>query len=93
MLNYTPKMVTTMTTKQSVNTKPLWKAKDVADHLGVQVSTIYQWSREGYLPCILLGVGKKKSVRFNQADVEDWVVERSKSGRTSWVPEPEKMYE
>jgi len=76
-----------------VNTKPLWKAKDVADHLGVQVSTVYQWSREGYIPHINLGLGRKKSVRFNPDEIETWVLESSQKGRKNWVPKKESMYE
>jgi len=61
--------------------------------LNVKVSTVYQWARESYLPSVSLGLGKKKVVRFNKDAVEAWVLERSQQGRTTWVPEKEKLYE
>ena len=89
-----PKSSTTLTTRsKSISIDKLLKPKQVADLLKVTTSTIYQWSREGYLPCINLGVGKKKAVRFHQDEIEIWVLESSKKGRTNWVPEKAKDYE
>lgn len=48
----------------------LWGPKDVADYLGVPVSTIYQWRTRGYGPP---GRRVGKYVRYRPEDVETWV--------------------
>ena len=88
-----PKSTTTLTTGSRPISIKLLKPEEIADLLNVKVSTVYQWARESYLPSVSLGLGKKKVVRFNRDDVETWVLERSKSRRTSWIPEKEKLYE
>jgi len=51
--------------------------QEIADILGVQPSTIYQWTHQGYIPHVKLG----KFVRFKAKDVEKWVERKEESGR------------
>jgi predicted DNA-binding transcriptional regulator AlpA len=53
-----------------VKTEPLWTAGDVADFLGVPVSTLYRWRyrRTGPRAC---RVGRY--LRYRSADVLAWV--------------------
>nr|MBN2278290.1 helix-turn-helix domain-containing protein [candidate division Zixibacteria bacterium] len=50
---------------------------EIADVLGVQPSTIYQWTHQGYIPYIKIG----KFIRFKSTDIEKWVEKKSKGGR------------
>jgi len=50
--------------------------QQTADVLGVQKSTIYQWTHQGYIPHVKLG----KLVRFREKKVMEWVEKRSCSG-------------
>jgi len=57
--------------------------QEIAEVLGVQPSTIYQWTHQGYIPHVKLG----KFIRFRVKDVEKWVEKKAKSGR-----ETKKIY-
>lgn len=47
--------------------------------LGIQPSTIYKWTHEGFIPHVKLG----RLVRFNEATVMKWVERRSEAGRAT----------
>jgi len=65
----------------------LLKVPDVAGMLSVQPSTVYQWVRMGYLPCIHLGTGKTKPcVRFDEQEILEWLNARRTEGRTTRLP-------
>jgi len=51
--------------------------QEIAEVLGVQPSTIYQWTHQGYIPHVKLG----KFVRFKEKDVEGWLKKKSSNGR------------
>lgn len=51
--------------------------QEIADILGVQPSTIYQWTHQGYIPHVKIG----KFIRFRLADVSKWLDAKSISGR------------
>jgi len=53
--------------------------QEIAEVLGVQPSTIYQWTHQGYIPHIKLG----KFVRFKAKDVERWVEGKANNGRVT----------
>jgi len=55
----------------------LLNAQEIADHLGVQKSTVYQWTHQGYIPYVKIG----KLVRFKTEDVEKWIKKKSSGGR------------
>jgi len=48
-----------------------------AELLGVEKSTIYQWTHQGFIPHVKLG----KLVRFREADVMKWLDGKSEAGR------------
>lgn len=47
-------------------------AKDIADHYGVHIQTVYAWAKRG---CPVRQVGGV--MRFNVLDVDQWVQEQS----------------
>lgn len=49
---------------------PLLSIEDLADYLGVPVSTIYDWRVDGKGPC---GVKVGRHVKFIQRDVVAWI--------------------
>ena len=55
----------------------LLTAPEIAEHLGVRTSTIYQWTHQEFIPHIKLG----KLVRFRECDVVRWLEERTSAGR------------
>jgi prophage regulatory protein len=56
--------------------------QQIADVLGVQKSTIYQWTHQGFIPHVKIG----RLVRFRSASVEQWVEKRSSHGRAGRAP-------
>ena len=65
----------------------LLKAEEVAELLNVQPSTVYEWTRTGYIPHLRLGIGKKRPcVRFKQSAIASWLQERECPGRRRRVP-------
>jgi len=49
----------------------------MADHLQVKPSTIYQWTHQGFIPHVKLG----NRIRFKISQVEKWLEEKSIAGR------------
>ena len=53
--------------------------QEAADLLGVQKSTIYQWTSQDFIPHVKL----RNLVRFRGQDLEEWVKGLSSRGRNS----------
>ncbi len=53
--------------------------EEVAMLLGVKLSTIYQWTHQGFIPHVKLG----KFVRFKEKDIWKWIEIRTDPGRKS----------
>lgn len=60
--------------------KTLLTSTQIATHLNVKKSTIYNWTHTGYIPHIKVG----RLVRFDKACVEKWLKNRTVRGRTSY---------
>jgi excisionase family DNA binding protein len=56
--------------------EPLLTARELADYLGFQASTIVDWSEAGVVPAFKLG-GR---LRFRLSEVEDWLEQRRLNG-------------
>lgn len=55
----------------------LLKPEEVAELLGVKLSTIYQWTHQGFIPHVKIG----KLVRFREGEVMRWVEKKAVAGR------------
>ena len=51
--------------------------QEIAEYLGVQPSTIYQWTHEGFIPYVKI----KNLVRYRQNDIDKWIEDRATDGR------------
>jgi excisionase family DNA binding protein len=58
----------------------LLTVEEIADYLGVQLSAIYQWTYQGYIPHIKLG----SFVRFRVSQVDKWLESKTNNGRSIW---------
>ena len=58
---------------------------EMAEYLGVKVSTIYQWTHIGYIPHMKLG----RFVRFKENDVLEWLDSKARKGRSQRLLEIE----
>jgi len=55
------------------------KPDEVAELLGVEKCTIYQWTHQGFIPHVKLG----NRVRFRPNAIEKWITDMSTNGRRS----------
>ena len=52
--------------------KKLISIKELSDHLGVAVETIYQWTSMKVIPFYKIG----RLVRFDESEIDKWLAER-----------------
>src|SRR5438046_301428 len=50
--------------------------------LNVKPSTVYQWVRDGAMPCLRLG---PRAIRFTRPMLEAWLASRLETGRSAQV--------
>jgi excisionase family DNA binding protein len=59
-------------------------AEEAAAYLGgLNSRTLTRWAREGYLPAIPIGEGKRRLWRFLQTDLEEWMLARRQGGQNA----------
>lgn len=58
------------------------KPQELADELGVKLSTIYYWTHIGYIPTVKLG----RLLRFRKSSVLEWLAKRESRGRIRRIP-------
>ena len=63
-------------------TQDLLTPKELADELGVKLSTVYYWSHIGFIPTVKLG----RLLRFRRDSVAGWLERREKPGRSRRIP-------
>ncbi len=63
-------------TRASSGLTPLLSMEDLADYLGVPVTTIYDWRVDGKGPC---GVRVGRHVKFTVSDVLAWIAAQTES--------------
>jgi excisionase family DNA binding protein len=56
--------------------------KQIAEKLGVKLSTLYNWTHIGFIPHTKLG----GLLRFREKDIELWIQKRSQAGRATRRP-------
>lgn len=57
-------------------------AEEAAAYLGgLNSRTVVRWAREGYLPAIPIGEGKRRLWRFVRTDLENWMLARRQGGQ------------
>ena len=66
----------------------LMNIEQVAEILGVKVSTIYSWVSAGLIPCIKLN----RLVRFDRNEILEWVKNHKVKGRKTRLPEMDPLY-
>jgi excisionase family DNA binding protein len=59
----------------------LLKARDAAAYLGLSERTLWTLANARKIPRVLFGMGRRKSVRYDRADLDAWVVARKEGGR------------
>ena len=59
-------------------------AEEAAAYLGgLNSRTLTRWAREGYIPAIPIGEGKRRLWRFVRTDLESWMLARRQGGQNA----------
>ena len=66
----------------------LMNIEQVAEMLGVKVSTIYSWVSQQYIPHYKIG----RLVRFDKREVLEWVQNLRVRGRKTRLPKKDPLY-
>src|SRR5262249_10191745 len=53
------------------------RPRAAANTLGISPRTLWQWTRDGLIPCIRIGVGRRKTVLYGVADLETWLAQQA----------------
>jgi predicted site-specific integrase-resolvase len=53
------------------------RPRDAAKALGVCERTLATWERAGIIPAVRIGTGKRKTVLYSAAALQDWLAERA----------------
>ena len=66
----------------------LWTARQVANYIQVHEQTVWEWARDGVIPCIRIG----RKYRFREEEIERWLQnQRFRSGLRSRKPMDEDL--
>jgi excisionase family DNA binding protein len=49
--------------------------------LNVSPRTLWQWTRDGLIPCVRVGTGRRKTVLYPVADLQAWLARQAESGK------------
>ncbi len=57
----------------------LMTPEQIAEKLGVKLSTVYNWTHIGFIPYTKLG----RLLRFRERDIDKWLDKKSDGGRST----------
>lgn len=63
--------------------EPLLTVQQLSEYLGVQPSTVYHWTHEGFVPHYKVG----DTIRFKSTEIERWMQQRRVAGRPKQLQE------
>ncbi len=73
-----------MSKTKTKNEERLLKPQELADRLGLSISTVYKFSVEGRIPCIRI---PGSLVRFRWTEVLEWLEKNHQEGRQYRIPQ------
>ena len=66
-------------TNEPVQSPLAMRPRDAARTLGISPRTLWEWTRDGIVPCVRVGTGKRKTVLYPVADLQAWLSQRAKT--------------
>ena len=67
-------------TMSIVHSPPLaLRPRSAAKALGISTRHLWQLTKDGHVPCVRVGSGKRQTVLYPVADLQAWLSERNKS--------------
>lgn len=56
------------------------RPREAAKSLGISPRHLWQLTKDGRIPCVRIGDGKRKTVLYSVADLQAWLTRESVSG-------------
>ena len=70
-----------MNTETVQTTTPLaLRPREAAKALGISPRLLWQLTRDGHIPCVRVGGGKRRTVLYPTADLRAWLTEQAAKG-------------
>jgi excisionase family DNA binding protein len=69
-----------MTTNQLQSPLAL-RPRDAATALGVSPRHLWQLTKDGHIPCVRVGTGKRRTVLYPVADLQAWLTRQVEAGK------------
>jgi len=57
------------------------RPREAATALGISPRLLWQLTKDGHVPCLRLGSGKRKTVRYPLADLQAWLSEKANTAK------------
>jgi excisionase family DNA binding protein len=63
-------------------TSPLaMRPRDAAGALGISPRLLWQLTKDGEIPCVRVGAGKRRTVLYPLAELQAWLARRASAGK------------
>ena len=62
------------------------RPRDAAKALGISPRLLWQLTKDGRIPCVRLGDGKRKTVLYPLADLQAWLTQQTDASRDEQHP-------
>ena len=63
-------------------TSPLaLRPRDAAKSLGISPRHLWQLTKDGHVPCVRIGTGKRQSVLYPIAELQAWLTRKAAAGK------------
>ena len=58
-----------------------FRPRVAAKALGVSPRTLWEWTRAGLIPCVRVGTGKRQTVLYPAAVLEEWLARQAEAAK------------
>ena len=67
--------------KKDVSTPLALRPRDAAKALGISPRHLWQLTKDGHVPCVRTGTGKRQTVLYPLADLQAWLSEKANAAK------------
>lgn len=68
-------------TTDNASTALALRPREAAKALNISPRLLWQLTKDGHIPCVRVGTGKRKAVLYPVADLRAWLTQRAETAR------------
>ncbi|MGE3804092.1 MAG: helix-turn-helix transcriptional regulator [Gemmataceae bacterium] len=72
--------------RENVSSPLALRPREAAKALGISPRLLWQLTKDGHVPCVRVGNGKRQSVLYSVAELQAWLARESKGGDSQAEP-------